>query len=398
MKFSFLNQIKSDTRGITIIIAMGLAFFILAFTFGVATIVESTNKSIKAFQRSTNAQLQAQGLQESLKLIGNQHESGYNISASDCDTAISRILANTNLPEDVSMSCELIGRVDEPVTDGTDPWYTVPAPGTGNAVARCSGADYKTDIDHPCNWNKLALGSKKSSNVVIPLYYDSAGLGQSTTSIVNPVNMPLGAFRLRVRTPCADGTYDPECDRYVLDAGNGTIDEDETVVRWQIIGECTKNNRTETCALGAWDAVKELENNIRDPYENSEIYESLINDLSEEINIENWGYTPSQMYGEDPVTSSIHNIKISDFISDTTTGLTIHKPYLKLTLLPVPLETTPAPNVERVPYLEYQLLTDHPVSNTEKFYNVFVNYQGQAFQIHETEAEDRNVIDFAIQN
>ncbi|MDP4008065.1 MAG: hypothetical protein Q8P68_02630, partial [Candidatus Peregrinibacteria bacterium] len=81
--------------------------------------------------------------------------------------------------------------------------YIIPPPGEGNAGENCERAGNFDEILEPCNWNKLYFGE----TVSIPLYTTING------QTINPPDLPdgsgpgLGAFTLKVRTPCVDNPY-----------------------------------------------------------------------------------------------------------------------------------------------------------------------------------------------
>jgi len=228
-----LNPLK-NTRGVTVIIALGLAMVMLIFAFGVATIIKNTNQSIKTFKNASQAQIQAASMGEVLRLgDGSALVAGIN-----CQDAITRAFpevkatqaaANDSLEEvsdqvgsaayppvnqiftaapagdifnpndqgpigdtyipnggepagefvnranqantqDVTFSCEVVGTTNAKVGTAPNDWYVVPTPGTGAAGKNCS-VQSATDLDNSCSWGKLSFGTTASAQTTIPLYY-----------------------------------------------------------------------------------------------------------------------------------------------------------------------------------------------------------------------------------
>ncbi|MFA7686212.1 MAG: hypothetical protein WCX95_05455, partial [Candidatus Gracilibacteria bacterium] len=319
-------------------------------------------------------------------------------------------------------------------------WYTVPKANTGDAGINCSplvkfttvealmryysgpvGANRLTQssvffndnpLNHPCNWGKLKFGSNLSSRVVVPLYYGESD-GNDGIRIVNPsserpvdgAQRSLENLSIRVRTPCKPirqrgdkcliqnnaanqrqqeiNTSNPECmyedicidsDRYQL---NVQADDDDTLVLWQINGECTLNIAdpqgafmTETCALlpdetaaGEWALPVSSEIKTSGFINGSivKIDEQKIGKIAYYLFEEN-------LQGERTISNFIN---LSDLLRlEIEQGVfytSINKPVLSLNMAVDELKDNSVP-AKRIPYLEYQIVTNVPVSNiTQQF-------------------------------
>jgi len=229
---------------------------------------------------------------------------------------------------------------------GSFEWYT-PMPGTGTAgdPDDCSIMNEDENADHPCNWNKLLY----DQTVSIPLYSDDGSGGT-----LNPFDLGLDDWELRMRTPCADGDLDNEtCVRFVMDErdSTGTFDEGgDSVVYWQLVGE--KDSDGDGPALPTPvslvpDDAYELShgNIVRFEDFNTEIYESLFNTAAD--------YIVLQAADTDPYKT----------IYSTCMEKTVTKLSLQLNIVS-PLEDDSGGTI---PYLEWQLVThaDEPFGDTK---------------------------------
>jgi hypothetical protein len=319
-------------------------------------------------------------------------------------------------------------------------------------------------LNHPCNWGKLNFGNNFAARVVVPLYYEGKD-ENGDVKIYNP-NTPrsvgdsssattLSQLKIRVRTPCLpiaerDGQErsqcredtatgkrpnTPECryedvcksaDRYQFDIGDGSIDEDKTVVDWKILGSCTfdkpdKNGKiaSENCALLPRDEFDTIER-IRETG-NTEIYQSVINNydgsFSEEaVPIKESIKGKVAYYSKDCRDEEYfkcNNDTIGNFIKmidpiiltlagDSVTGYTTDESYTSINkpLLQLSITVDDLKDIEgrSIPYLEYQVVTDVPVSNTTQEFKTEINYGGQAFQQSYSIEQKKNVVDFALQD
>jgi len=156
-------------------------------------------------------------------------------------------------------------------TDAADGYYYLPTPGTGNAAPTddCSILDDDKDVDHACNWNKLAVGD----SVTIPMYYDD---GSGNLYFPSDTAMGFSAWYLRLRTPCENGSIAEDCDggdRYEINDESNYLSttNNPAVVLWEFVGETSSGSTSiipnDSATSGA-----------RNFFENTEIYEGLIED------------------------------------------------------------------------------------------------------------------------
>lgn len=317
--------------------------------------------------------------------------------------------------------------------------YTMPHPGTGNAGKWCdqydpdfaSDSDGSTNVivdfendavidqaDFSCNWNKLTFGSSSTDRVAIPLYYEAVVDGALQT--VSPYKEGLAEhFVLRVRTPClpcaekkADGTYeqfetgtkricppkqDPtvcsDSDRYDLGVipGFGSANEkgDEVVLQWKIQGKCTGPNFNGEQALVDCAAIPVTKEQglIGLEADFSAIYESTLN-----IGLDGSG------------SSLVLNNSSSADIAGTSSSLeeytinTVLQDYEAPTFTLLLVNQLISDYGKNVPYLEYQLVTDFPISSPGKDVTVIINVDGNIVQKEIEVKENIELIDFAIQS
>ena len=219
-------------------------------------------------------------------------------------------------------------QTNDTATDGT--FYT-PIPGTGSAASLgdCSIQDDDLSVDHPCNWNKLLYGE----SVTIPLYTDDEFGG-----ILTPSDLGLTSLYLKVRTPCSDTEGQPdEADctaRFELDSGDGSLEQDNSVVFWQLIGETTDGT---TVSVVPDDDNKYNTRTSR--YErwtdNTEVYEDLINSASDSVVLE--------------ISSSSN-----PDIYNTCTALDIESLTMQMNIVTPLIDSSGS----SIPYLEWQLSTE----------------------------------------
>ncbi|MFA5788590.1 MAG: hypothetical protein WC924_01825, partial [Candidatus Gracilibacteria bacterium] len=220
-------------------------------------------------------------------------------------------------------------QTNDTAADGT--FYT-PIPGTGSAASGddCSIQDDDLSVDHPCNWNKLLYGE----SVTIPLYTDD-GFG----GILTPADLGLTSLYLKVRTPCSDTEGQPdEADctaRFELDSGDGSLEQDNSVVFWQLIGETT-DGTTVSVVPDDTPAYSPAHHRYeRDPDFNTEVYENLINSATDSVVLE--------------ISSSSN-----PDIYNTCTALDIESLVMQLNIV-TPLVDSSSSSI---PYLEWQLSTE----------------------------------------
>jgi hypothetical protein len=332
-------------------------------------------------------------------------------------------------------------------TNAPTTYYTVPFPGTGNAGTRCNmyspvlGDGDETDIpehlvnrilgttatgtatpipspddldqiDYSCNWNKLIFGSSMTDRVALPLYYYEKDIGGELIA-VNPFKVENGAaqaehFVLRLRTPCKpcnerdnkdslicnDPTVCEDRDRYKLDANLG---DPKILVQWQLSGKCEKADQIQDCTMIADTSytsfdiggnIIEKKSGIFDiRFKNASNFEEkehrLLTNASRGYDISEGEAVPVHFLESKP--------QIPPLLS------TLEKPILTL-FLSNPLIANEGGITKRIPYLEYQLITDHPVSNSSILMKVEVIVNNNAYRRTLEKRVQTPLIDFALQN
>ena len=414
--YKYFEKIKSDNRGATIIIAMGIAVLTMLAAISLAHQIQANKFNIVAFKDKSQAQVYADNVMSELISEMKNHEAGYNIDEAACAN-IAPSMAAGHPVTGLTIKCSVIGRSPQVTgigsyTPGTV--YIAPAPGTGNA-----GGDNCTplkpqgtgtpaiNLDDSCNWGKLAFGNSYTSRVVMPLYYDNGEPGGNCVEemteegdihyICNPSGNGMSKLIVRVRTPCADGSKTAGCTRYVLKPGTSVVprDEDPTLVNWEISGDCSGRY----CSL--IPLIKTKENKTRESF-NSEIYGSLIN--TKAVSANGVVLDASVNYGEDvnknfsfPIPFGQPIPYISSFLKNLApwSSQTLSKPVLNLSLIAKKLETTDGKQFSN---LEYQILSDKPIANNSNIYYVFVTYNNQGFKIVKSVEQEKNLVDYAVQN
>lgn len=287
--------------------------------------------------------------------------------------------------------------------------FVVPAPATGSAGQNCnlyledlnddkdgSTSENKlalkvndkgqiqneegvSQLDYSCNWGRLTLGSSATDRVAIPFYY------ATDDGIVNPFNKNASdkatSFLVRLRTPCiassvkgSDKTNCSDSQRYILNEDDGN----DIVVQWQLTGTCPlAGGKEEECGLVA-DVVNDDKGKIL-VNESSAIAESLITYFAHEVlKIENLG-------------KDINNNKEFKIYNKIQV---INKPIFTLFLNKKLLTK----DNKKIPYLEYQVLTDKPIGNAEAKLEVEITVNGTKIKKTITKEIKKDLIDFAIQN
>ncbi len=244
----------------------------------------------------------------------------------------------------------VVERAQKNTNDST--YYYTPIPMTGTA-APSEDCNYLSSTDSPvndaCNWNKILY----NQSVTIPLYsYDRAS-GQ----IKNPNALGLTSWNLKVRTPCMPDvsgvvSYADDCggaSRYVLDGDATSYATDDSIVLWQLLGVSVAADGTETSVVSVVpDDTPERRGGGaitgRKTGVNSEIYESLINNVSSSITSKY-----SVLSTSSPTDTTI-GATTYDNLLDLCKDTSIDKLYLQLSIVN-PLQTS----TQSVPYLEWQL-------------------------------------------
>ena len=343
-------------------------------------------------------------------------EAKFPVVGSDGEPAISTIAGRCADNEYLNLAYQC-----EDVAEFEKFYYTVPALGTGNAGEDCSynrlnldktypsststdgttdAPEYVDPLDDPCNWNTLALGE----TVGIPLYYKyKDASGEIVTQQYTPETL-----KLRVRLACADGeAYCPNEDRLVFEDtvddprlvsgededvdGDGEdrdgLDDSERVFSWIVSDNVTGNVYS---ADNRW---------FSDQRPGREWYNSefTVHRLSIDPAIDGLALEIPRFYFFGGVSyvnylslplryfADAFSSDVLDFDSDQLLSSFVYPEsnelFLTLEFLNSPYH---ASDGSRVRYVEYQLLSDVPVGNTD-FYAVgnATNVEGEYYVLNE---------------
>ncbi len=339
------------------------AFLIMTVIMIIAsTTVENTTEKLAYFREmegSTEALLAAESATEQAILAMKDYNAGYSIGLQSDAFQVDEDgdgTAETWADYTVYSTAQLN-------SNDTGGYYYTPIPGTGSAASEddCTVSDSDHDgdfdndeaVDHPCNWNKLMYGD----SVTIPLYADDGSGG-----ISNPYALGFTGFYLKVRTPCADTEGQPDeadCSaRFELDSGDGSLEQDNSVILWQIIGEETDGT---SVTVIPDDESEYNPSPTHRRYErtsnNTEIYEDSINSATDYVVLEVNSSTNSDIYG-------------------TCTGTDIESLSLQLDIVTPLIDS----GGSSVPYLEWQLSTEStsPFGDTKAVIMGEGYHQGQS--------------------
>jgi hypothetical protein len=330
--------------------AYALIFALIFMTFFmivVSGVSEKLRESL-ATQRDQLTPMKAEAAAKSAADLGQlamkEYEPGYNIPLTEEEFA-------KDTDGDGTIDTYGNFQVYATAQENDGDWYT-PIPGTGSAgdsdLCRTSDADHDGDfeidksIDHPCNWNRLAYGD----TAIIPLF---ASDGLTTDGTLNPAALDLSRFTLRLRTPCTNGSLvDPDCARPDLDDGDGSLEQDSSLVFWQILGEKADGTSLVVIPNDAKVSDARTGESIRNSSLNTEIYESLVNDHIFSMDYE--VFTLSDSINED-----IHALILDEGIERVALQLNI---------------VTPLKNDEdgsSIPYLEWQTVSNslNPIADNK---------------------------------
>jgi hypothetical protein len=348
-----------------------------------------------------------------------------------------------------------------PVTDvaSLEQWVSMMFP--KEIATDLSNAFFEKDpLRHPCNWGRLKFGSDAGKRVVVPLYYKEGTttyqLGSNSNGVQDQLYIRVrtpckpikdrqpsaktaaGDIVLLSGDKCSAHPNNPECkyrdicsdgNRYELDTTTqalpcGTsctqMEKDKTLLVWQISGECEVESSTpgekqkQPCAL-IHNQDQETGGLVR-AGQNSEITESKINNyniLTDIIKMDGAENSYGTLTGKKvPDNTSCRDYTnqpaINEFLTPSSYSpicdefspyiySLISNPTLQLAITEPEIKDDDTPK-NRVPYLEYQIITNKKIANPLEIYNVDVNFLGQNFKLQEVIEQVKNVIDFAVQN
>ena len=432
-----------NEKGFIAIVALGIFALLSIFGLMVQAAVINTVESVKNTNNYYAARDIADSVIENLQFALKEHEAGFNQSAycayGDaaannenantnegsnngffsgpnsqsneeqsaailCDTVLAPLM-QSNEVQSGEIRVELKGRSYDNTHENSDKFentcldqfrfpdgcYIVPFPGEGTAGENCSfynqnlnASENRDLLNNPCNWNKLVFGSNLTDRVSIPLYYDE---GTDEIEIVNPFENQDSQFWLRIRTPCLPcgdeeecEENDESCERYLLDDNNGSNRKEDSsiVAQWQISGKCGE----EECALSPYT---DPENDVESS-DFSAISEYQINRLNNLLFYNK--LLDKYNKAVDAGTNQSEEFSINTKINS------MEKPILTIFLNSALISSEQA----NIPYLEYQLVTNQPVTNSKTKIYVKVNINGNIFEKTLYKEEQKGLIDFAIQN
>jgi hypothetical protein len=375
-------RLYGQKSGVSLLISIGLVAVIIFFSLLVSNIIISSIRQSANMVNANKAYYAAEGALEVGLLDNVNNGAGY--------TNTEEVLNDVNLKSIYKIQGQAV------LEKQIDKYYVLPAPGTGDVGNDCDPLRAITDgyfsyswvdgqgtvfpipqesaINHPCNWNKLREGE----TVSIPLYVSTvdsslncfeehAGSG---IYICNPAD---GAFDLKsvivkIRTACQHGNeMCTPIGRYTLNVindGDPSVEFDDTIVDWQIVGTSLDGSKNYVMVPERWYNVWNCEGRCVDDG-NSEIYEGLINSKKSSDNEVLHLINGSLEKGIDISSSSsvkntpfnfIRNLNPWHFgsILRPIDNDKIHKPLLKLSAI----RSFKSVTHEKIPYLEYQILID----------------------------------------
>lgn len=351
------------------------AFIIVTVMMLVAvTTIQNTTDKIsyyKDLEGGSEAYLAAQSAAEDGVLAMKNYNAGYtNIAAVD---SFSTDYDGDGTDENTSQY-QVYGNAQANSNDTSVPFY-LPMPGTGTAGTDCSVTDSDHDgdfdndplVDDPCNWNKMLYGD----SVTIPLYTDDGSGGLRFPYDLSGFN----GWSLKVRTPCdasiADNTDPETCVRYELNdgtAGSGySYSSDDSVILWQLTGSGIVDSSSADYTVSVVPDDEYLTSTrtgltSRDPSLNTEVYESHINNASEQSfsavsSLDK--YVVLEASNSAPYTD-LYNACMGDSDGDGIQDVTLSSLSLLMNIV-APLKE--ATGDASIPYLEWQLTID----STEPF-------------------------------
>lgn len=257
--------INSSSAGLSILISVILISLIVVFSIGVTTLVTDSARQAGNVKQGTTAYYAAEaGLEQALwvnRALTNQAEGA--IGANEKGEI--KTIGGAN----AASKFKIQGTTQNLLEKTVNGKYIIPFPWTGNVPWHGEGANagsggcnpekppvrggsgdskvfaydgvdtnFRSEIDHPCNWGKLGVGEKVS----IPLYGVEAAGGMKKYDDI----------KVRVRMPCKDGKeFCAPGERLLLNcwdkgggekrcqaasASNTNSQKGEIVLLWQING------------------------------------------------------------------------------------------------------------------------------------------------------------------
>ncbi len=346
-----MNKMKQPAYSLIFAFVMMTGIMLVA-----AATIEDTQSKVRFFndlEGSSKARLAAESSVDLALRDLRGYDAGYESSdpESFCEYADP---GNQTGPCQTSGEYEIFSQGEE-ATDGR---FYIPIPNTGNA-APLDECDITDNTVHPtghsCNWNKLLVGQ----TVNIPLYTSDA-----TGEIVPPSEiLNFSDWELSVRTPCTDGNLEDDCgdgqggvERFLLDGDDSVYETDDTIILWTLTGFVNDGTpEGDLVSLVPNDAVEApFFSTIRKLADNTEIYESLINDPT--INLGDLsGYVVLKAEDLGNEFQPLYDLSIGD-VGAIGAG-DLEQLALQLTIVNPLVEQSTG---DSVPYLEWQLSSSGP--------------------------------------
>ncbi|EKD93133.1 MAG: hypothetical protein ACD_28C00232G0003 [uncultured bacterium] len=322
--------------------AMSLVFALVIMSIIVITSATMSASFLRASQRnadlfrSTQAYYAARSSME--KAIASVAQNG--IGYEDSATGSIALDTNGDAVNDTNGDYDIYARAKpldwqsaSPSNCGSTTNCYVPMPGTGTAGSDCDFEDasqpWAADEDDSCNWNKIGY----QENVTIPLYYSDASC---TDGVCNPKETGITNFILKIKTPNGE----------VLEGDSDTI-----IVNWEISGTCDDGISNYECYM-----IPAIPDAPGEPDTQLNAYK-----LNDSVSIDYELLNGLYDVGKDDLDQK--NI-ILDFLTADYLGREILNPSLKLSVI--------SPLIEfgggSIPYLEYQMVVDKPISDTKVLY------------------------------
>lgn len=330
-----------EKSGVSLIFAVLVSMALIISTATLNTVIVRNIERVG----ETEAMLQAQSNANSA------FEEALVYISSTCDVGCDHNVEGFDL---MGQGQELLGSFDfdiQGVSGYNQGLYYVPSPGTGNAGECNVGV---ADIDGDCNWNTIYYGE----TVTIPLYTqgeDVFGGGTFNVKVRTPRcdDNEQVCLNDRKTIPCLGQTY------YQTESSACDIEDNPVIMTWQITGE----------RHGVGDFVEGLESEAHGlgfdyrGNEDSNIFITRINEANDNGNY---------------VVLDINDKSSPDieFILDALTTDPIDYPLLKLSFV-----QSVSNEMGTIPYLEYQIETDVPVSNDKSIIRVtgYTDEDGESY-------------------
>lgn len=339
-------------------------------------VIRNTSDSKKALQAEYSAQsgvelanliLASRQVGESADLPSPSSLRDFYLSTgSTCDVSSNAICVNYTV----------FGKDTSPVYTGGN-YRSIPLRGTGNAGTNCNvtGASDQNDA---CNWNKIYYGE----SIEIPLYLVTDPTSNPPT-VQNFSGLDISDFKIKVRTPCKDGTTTcVSTGRYTIEkTPTTTLLNGDVVMNWQITGDCTNGICTLIPILDQNGSIQQV---------------SINNAINSSFTVTDFSTNSGQDNATPPNAPGI----IINFLKNASppaawSSNSLQKAKLKISYIK---EAVDDDSNNPIPYLEYQILYGNDA--LAAVYKVTINgyAQGFKFSLNGVQSLNSGMFDFAVQN